>query len=301
MDIQIFQISDASGHFMATPCIPISALPRYALTYDDSEKYNRAFAAKIYEFLFYPHVRIGLNNPQRWRDMHRMMKAGGLLAGEFPAQAMFIDAPKVSEGAGRASLAPLIIVLSLGAIVVALIYNLPLQILSPLLLAVILTVLTWGLETYYFARYQEDLRREVWIELAGARLKLEALINQNFVMLRALAGNPNLNQREFSEFAASLNDLEPLLIDISAAPDMVIRYIYPKVGNEHALGLDYLKASSQLGMVELARDSRRMVVAGPLTLVQGGQAIVGRAPVFVADADTQDEQFWGIYLHAYRF
>ncbi len=276
----------------------ISALPRKDFRHDELEGYNRVIAAKINEHLFYPHVRFGMNDPQRWRDMHRMMSAAGFVEGEFPGQAMFFDGERKALSPGQAWLVPLIVALCLGAIVVALVYTLPMQMFLPLMLALSLTVLTWVVESNLRSRHQENLHREVWTELAGIRLKLEAVITRNFAMLRGVAGlitsNPNLSQSEFSEFAGSLIDLEPLLINIAAAPDMVIRYIYPEEGNERALGLDYLKEASQRAMVALAQDSRRMVVAGPLELVQGGRAIIGRSPVFTKHPDTLAEQFWGV-------
>lgn len=275
----------------------ISSLPRYSVKYSDPQEYNRLFATTADEFLFYPHVDIGLNNTQRWLDMHRLMKSAGLLQGEFPGPSLFFDPATQAPVAQLAWLKPAVIALSVVVIAVVLVLTLPVQMFLPALLAVVITLLTWGLEGYFLARYQENLRREVWSDLASVRLKLEAVINRNFAMLRGVVGlvssDPELSQRNFSEFAGNLIDLEPLLINIAAAPELVIRYIYPEVDNEEALGLNYRSQESQLGMVELARDSRRMVVAGPLELVQGGRAIIGRAPVFVK-APQGGERFWGV-------
>lgn len=276
----------------------ISALPRHSVNYEDPQAYNRMFAETADELLFYPYVDIGLNDAQRWRAMHRLMTSAGLLKAEFPGKDLFFQAGKRAPTTSYTWLKPLIVVGSLAAIVLVLALTVPMRVFLPVLLAGLIAVLTWTMEGYFLAHYQESQRRDVWSELAGIRLKLEAVINRNFAMLRGVVGlvssDPDLSQRNFSEFAGSLIDLEPLLINIAAAPDMVIRYIYPETGNERALGLNYRNQDAQLGMVELARDSRRMVVAGPLELVQGGRAIIGRAPVFVKTTEHDGERFWGI-------
>lgn len=276
----------------------VSVLPRYARQYVDPLEYNGNFAEVANELLFYPHVALGLNNRERWRDMHRLMKSASLLRGEFPADALFFDSAEPSDRNSYDWLLPYIVVASVAAIVIALVYTLPMLMYLPILLAIAITAATWVLEDHFRAQYQDNLRREVWSELASIRLKMEAVINRNFAMLRGVvgmvSGNPDLSQRNFSEFAGNLIDLEPLLINIAAAPDLVIRYIYPLSGNEPALGLDYHSETAQLGMVELARDSRRMVVAGPLELVQGGRAIIGRAPVFLKAPNGGKEHFWGV-------
>lgn len=65
-------------------------------------------------------------------------------------------------------------------------------------------------------------------------------------------------------------------------------YIYPLKGNEKALELNYQNVPEQLVRVDQAIASRKGILDGPLTLYQGGQALVYRYPVFV------DGKFWGI-------
>jgi sensor domain CHASE-containing protein len=74
---------------------------------------------------------------------------------------------------------------------------------------------------------------------------------------------------------------------------MVIRLIHPRFGNEKAIGLDYRSLPGQFAAVEQARESRQIVVAGPLNLVQGGIGVVARLPVYLQDRQGQ-EYFWGV-------
>jgi signal transduction histidine kinase len=83
------------------------------------------------------------------------------------------------------------------------------------------------------------------------------------------------------------------LRSIAFAPGFVIRHIYPVVGNEAALGLDYRDAPAQFVGVERASRTGEPVIAGPLTLVQGGEAIVGRFPVFRTNEEAE-RIFWAM-------
>jgi len=57
---------------------------------------------------------------------------------------------------------------------------------------------------------------------------------------------------------------------ISALPE-ILQFMYPIEGNEAAVGLDYRTLPDQLAAVELALSLNEIVLAGPLTLVQGGE------------------------------
>ncbi len=74
--------------------------------------------------------------------------------------------------------------------------------------------------------------------------------------------------------------------NLALAPDNVISDVYPRLGNEKALGLRYLDNPQQRSAVERAIQTRRTVVAGPIPLVQGGLGIVSRTPVHGHDART---------------
>jgi len=80
--------------------------------------------------------------------------------------------------------------------------------------------------------------------------------------------------------------------NLQLAPDGVVRDIFPLAGNEAAIGYNILADDSQRDEAILAIDQRRLTLAGPLELVQGGVAVIGRNPVFIAD-EQGVERFWG--------
>ena len=80
---------------------------------------------------------------------------------------------------------------------------------------------------------------------------------------------------------------------LQLAPGGVIEKIVPLAGNERALGFNPLLDPVQGFEAQRAIDTRRLTLAGPFELVQGGFGVVGRYPVFLPDK-RGDERFWGL-------
>jgi signal transduction histidine kinase/sensor domain CHASE-containing protein/ActR/RegA family two-component response regulator len=133
-----------------------------------------------------------------------------------------------------------------------------------------------------FERRQQS---EVADEVNRLRANLEALISGELRLIvgltAVLAAEPDLAAERFEALARKLLVETATIRNIAAAPDMVIRMVHPLEGNEAALGLDYRTVPDQWEAAERARAAGHMVVAGPLRLVQGGEGLVARMPVFL--------------------
>ena len=131
-------------------------------------------------------------------------------------------------------------------------------------------------------------------QLSTTQATLEGLITANLVVLRGLEAEiinrPQLNQQEFAKIAKILLSDDLQIRHIALAPDLVVRYIYPLRGNEAALGLDYKTHATQGKTVANAMKQRKINLAGPVNLVQGGQALIARLPIIQPDT----QQPWGI-------
>lgn len=138
--------------------------------------------------------------------------------------------------------------------------------------------------------------RQLQTQSGALRAYIEELIVSHMRVVDAVAAyvtlNPDITQERFAEFAALLTEDMPALRNVVAAPDLTIRYVYPVSGNEQLLGLSYYDLPEQLPQVLAARDTRSITVDGPIEVVQGGQGILGRAPVFVDVPG--GEEFWGV-------
>ncbi|RDE08710.1 EAL domain-containing protein [Pelagibacterium lacus] len=154
-----------------------------------------------------------------------------------------------------------------------------------------------------FADYQnrelhaQAQRADVLAKVALVRAQLEGKVNSNLQLVHGListiATEPHMDQARFADLAAYLFAQDNQLINVAAAPDLVVSMIHPLETNRPAIGLDYRENAEQRDAALLARDSRSIVLAGPVHLVQGGRGFLGRFPVFYTD-QSGEERFWGI-------
>jgi PAS domain S-box-containing protein len=166
-------------------------------------------------------------------------------------------------------------------------------------MALVLICLSVYIDFGFRRQMHEEQRRIAQTEIMALRARLEAVITINIQTVRGLVASisakPDLDQKQFERFAAPLFEQSIQIRNIGAAPDMVLSMIHPLADNARAIGLNYLTHPSQRAQAVQARDSGKMVLAGPLTLAQGGQGLVGRLPVYT-DSDTAGEakRFWGL-------
>ncbi|MCW5721789.1 MAG: EAL domain-containing protein [Devosia sp.] len=143
---------------------------------------------------------------------------------------------------------------------------------------------------------EERMRAGVRDQLAIIRAKLEGNISSNVQLVRGLvstiATEPDMDQARFDALVGNLFEEHSQLRSIAAAPDLVVRMSYPLAGNERVIGLDYRSNPRQWNAVQEAVETGRLVLAGPLALVQGGEGIVVRFPVYTGDAETRRP--WGV-------
>ncbi|HJV92663.1 MAG TPA: CHASE domain-containing protein, partial [Azonexus sp.] len=76
--------------------------------------------------------------------------------------------------------------------------------------------------------------------------------------------------------------------NLGIAPGNRLQHIFPLAGNEGAVGLYYPDNKAQWPAVERTIRERKTFLAGPIELVQGGEALVYRTPVFI------DGTYWGL-------
>jgi len=148
--------------------------------------------------------------------------------------------------------------------------------------------------------YSQRARREHDRALVAAHVADYAHHLENYITralsasyaLAALVEAGHGEVLDFDAVAARLLPHYPGASEVLLAPNGVIQHIAPLSGNEKALGLDLLSYPSQRTEASITRASGELTLAGPLELVQGGQALAGRLPVFLQDADGQS-RFWG--------
>ncbi|HEY9081618.1 diguanylate cyclase domain-containing protein [Magnetovibrio sp.] len=144
-------------------------------------------------------------------------------------------------------------------------------------------------------------RADVVEELSLIRARLEGEINSTLYLTRGMisyvATHPDLTWNDFEPLAMEMVTAGRHIRNLALAPDNVIEFIYPLAGNERALGLNYRENAQQWPAIQRAIDLGNTIVAGPLKLVQGGEGLIARTPIYVQDRTAYPvvpPKFWGI-------
>lgn len=103
--------------------------------------------------------------------------------------------------------------------------------------------------------------------------------------------------KDFEFIAKKIIAHYPLISEIALVPDGIIKHVVPLEGNEKAVGFNLFTDPKQQSEAFLARESGKLTLAGPLHLVQGGEGIVGRMPIYRGES----KKFWGFVLIVIRF
>ena len=151
-------------------------------------------------------------------------------------------------------------------------------------------------------RYDKVREARIVRSLSNARARLEAALNERLFLTRGLRAyvstHPNISVPEFNHLASVLLSQQGTagIRSVQLAKDTVVSHVYPVKGNKEAIGLDLLNVPEQSAAVQRALDSRATVVAGPVKLVQGGTAFIGRTPIYLTPpgGPPNSGAYWGL-------
>ncbi|MBK9021125.1 MAG: CHASE domain-containing protein [Sulfuritalea sp.] len=116
--------------------------------------------------------------------------------------------------------------------------------------------------------------------------------------LAALVRQGNGKVANFEGTAQEMLQFYPGAAALRLAPGGVVMQAVPLKGNEKAIGHDLLADPKRNKEAFLARETGRLTLAGPFTLLQGGLGAVGRLPVFLGESP---RVFWGFTTVLIRF
>ena len=173
-----------------------------------------------------------------------------------------------------------------------------------LAIGIFLTLLVTSSRQYVHSLENEHLEEQAAIagRLFNLRGRLETELNARLHLTHGLAGlvragPENIDRGAFLSFAQDLGSSLTGIRSLQLAPNGVVQFLWPEQTNSPALGHDLLADPNRRQAAKHAIDRRELWVAGPLELIQGGTALIGRLPVFLPtdDPDRNDgaENFWG--------
>ncbi|MCL2244290.1 MAG: sensor domain-containing diguanylate cyclase [Treponema sp.] len=117
-------------------------------------------------------------------------------------------------------------------------------------------------------------------------------------MLSALVIQKNGSTESFYDIAPAMID-DPIIQDVLLAPDGIVTNIYPYYGNEEIIGMNLFDNHGNREAM-LAKELGELVLCGPFDLIDGGQALVGRLPVYIKTPE-EDNKFWGFVSVTLKF
>lgn len=103
----------------------------------------------------------------------------------------------------------------------------------------------------------------------------------------------------FEKTAIAIVD-DPAILNVLLAPDGIVQDVFPREGNEAVLGFNFFSERAGNKEAIQAKETGDMVLGGPFPLIQGGEAIVGRLPIYVT-AEDGTERFWGLVSVTLKF
>ncbi|MDT8998848.1 PAS domain S-box protein [Paucibacter sp. APW11] len=148
--------------------------------------------------------------------------------------------------------------------------------------------------------YQADQERQrVETRLGQLRSQLEGAAQATFSPTLGLEAmiqlDGDLSEERFQALTTRVVRMVPHIRSIVAAPNDIARHVYPLAGNERVQGLDYRSIPQQWQQVQAARKRGAPLLVGPVNLVQGGQGLIQRTPVFLRqDGEERLGHYWGV-------
>lgn len=154
-----------------------------------------------------------------------------------------------------------------------------------ILLSAVVSIIAY--QRYEMSRNTE--KREMYNMLDVVHRNLEQSIKNCYTtaLTLALTLNDKGEPENFEPIAAKLLQSNTAIDAVELVPNGVITHIYPRSGNEAALGFNVLKSAQHKKEALRSLQSGNMYFAGPLEMQQGGNGIIGRLPIYL------NGKFWG--------
>lgn len=149
-------------------------------------------------------------------------------------------------------------------------------------------------------RFLLENRATTLNQLSTIRSNLEGKLNSRLFLMRGLVAelsqNPDISEEEFAATGRILLANQTGIRSIGLVKGTTITYMYPREGNESAIGVDLSAVPQQRKMVEEAIATRKTVLAGPVKLLAGNVGFVSRSPIFLTPPGAAPESgdFWGL-------
>jgi diguanylate cyclase (GGDEF)-like protein len=142
----------------------------------------------------------------------------------------------------------------------------------------------------------EELILEINIQMKDEISRL--LSKARALSVLVIQGNGSIV--DFDKIASTIIADDPVILNLLLAPDGIVSEVYPLPGNEAIIGWNFFSEGVGNKEAMAAMDSDSLVLAGPFEIVQSGQTLAGRMPVYISTS-TENYKFWGFVSVSLKF
>jgi len=141
------------------------------------------------------------------------------------------------------------------------------------------------------AQYLTQINREI----NHLSTRLQKTIDSNLLIIEALESllqlQNHVTERSFTLLADRFTASRPSIKELQLSPNAIVKYIYPIPTSHNTIGIDLRTIPGQHEVVERSIVNGKMIMAGPLELLQGGTGLIARKPLYNYQPKTPE--FWG--------
>nr|NQU92835.1 CHASE domain-containing protein [Bacteroidota bacterium] len=165
------------------------------------------------------------------------------------------------------------------------------------LLFAILIFATIRYTNYKKGLWEKDIRARMLEILVAKKSKLEKALYSRIYYTRSIAAyvslHPDITREEFDNLANELIKNDSVICTIAISKNCIIGSVFPVKGHEAAIGLNLLAHPERREIVEKTIETHQTFIAGPVELIEGGQAFISYTPIFDKTQNKEDA-FWGV-------
>lgn len=142
--------------------------------------------------------------------------------------------------------------------------------------------------------HENELHSAIKSQVDRMSTHLQHELNNNLLILDALESilllNNDIGLREFEILTTRFLASRASIRQVQLSPDAVVSQIYPAIDTS-IIGLDLRSIPGQKEIVERSIKDKKLYLAGPLELIQGGSAFIARKPLY--NREGLETRFWG--------
>lgn len=159
----------------------------------------------------------------------------------------------------------------------------------------IATPISIAIKNHYVGLESKKVEMVVASNISLVRSNFEASIFMDTFLADSLATlvtmDPETAFKKWHIVANQLLSKSQYVRNVTASPNNIITYIYPLEGNESALGVDLSRIPEQYKAIQIAKQNQHVYIDGPVNLVQGGQGLIARYPIY--SDFPYNKAYWG--------